>query len=136
MAAQRGKDLLLMIQAATGAFVTVAGLRSHTLAFNAQTIETTNLGSAGRWRELLSGVGVRGAQVAVAGIFKDATSDALVQATFFAGTVRSWQVVIPDFGTIEGPFQITALSFTAPHDAEVTFDLTLISAGELTFTPL
>lgn len=136
MAAQRGKDLLLKMQGTTGAFVTVAGLRSHTLAFNAQSINTTHLESVGRWRELLSGTGVRSAHVAGIGIFKDATSDALIQSAFFSDNVRSWQVVIPNFGSIEGPFQITALSFNAPHDAEVTFNLTLISAGTLTFTAL
>jgi TP901-1 family phage major tail protein len=136
MAAQRGKDLLLNMYGASGTFIGVAGLRSHTLSLNAQTIDATHLNSSGRWRELLSGAGVLSAQIAGGGIFKDATSDALMQATFFAGAVRSWQIVIPDFGRIEGLFQIAALSFTAPHDAEVTFNVTLISAGELTFTAI
>ena len=43
-------------------------------------------------------------------------------------------MIIPDFGTIEGPFQITALEFGGQHDGEVTFDVALESAGEPTFT--
>jgi len=41
--------------------------------------------------------------------------------------------VIPAFGTIEGPFQITALEFSGNFDGEVTFDLALESAGAITF---
>ena len=62
MAAQRGKDLLIKLDmTGTGDFETVAGLRATRISFNAETVDVTNLGSAGRWRELLSGAGVRSA---------------------------------------------------------------------------
>ncbi len=44
--------------------------------------------------------------------------------------------MVPDFGTISGPFQITALEIAAEHDREVTFDIALESAGEVTFAAL
>ncbi|BAF87116.1 MULTISPECIES: phage major tail protein, TP901-1 family [Azorhizobium] len=135
MAAQMGKDLLLkMLDGAD--YVTVAGLRSRTLAFNAQTVDVTHSESAGRWRELLAGAGVKRASISGAGIFKDAASDALVRAAFFAGEVRDCAVVIPDFGTVSGPFLISALEIAGQHDREVTFDLTLESAGALAFAAL
>ncbi|WP_230016203.1 phage major tail protein, TP901-1 family, partial [Escherichia coli] len=59
--------------------------------------------------------------------------DASVRDIFFAGAIRSWKVVIPDFGTVTGPFQITALEFAGDHDGEITFDLALESAGEVSF---
>jgi len=135
MPAQKGKDLLLKMHDGS-AFATVAGLRSKTLAFNAQTVDVTHAESAGRWRELLAGAGVRRANVSGAGIFKDAASDALVRQTFFDGTVKNCQVVIPDFGTVEGPFQISSLEFTGAHDGEVAFEIALESAGELSFAAL
>ena len=46
------------------------------------------------------------------------------------------QVIVPDFGTVEGPFQITNLEIAGRHDGEVTFDVALESAGELTFTAI
>jgi TP901-1 family phage major tail protein len=135
MPAQKGKDLLLKMHDGS-AFATVAGLRSKTLAFNAQTVDVTHAESAGRWRELLAGAGVRRANVSGAGIFKDAASDALVRQTFFDGTVKNCQVVIPDFGTVEGLFQISSLEFTGAHDGEVAFEIALESAGELSFAAL
>ena len=137
MTAQKGKDLLLKVDAdATGAFTSVAGLRSRTLTFNTETVDITHSESAGRWRELLGGAGAKHARIAGAGIFKDAASDAILRQHVFDGTVRPWQIVIPDFGIVAGPFQIATLEFTGKHDAEVAFDLTLESAGELVFTAI
>jgi TP901-1 family phage major tail protein len=136
MAAQRGKDLLLKVDSTgTGSFVTVAGLRTRSLVFNAATVDITHTESADEWRELLGGAGVKTARLAGSGIFKDAAADETVRADFFAGIVRDWQVVIPDFGAVEGAFQITALEYSGGHDNELTFEIALESAGALSFTP-
>lgn len=41
--------------------------------------------------------------------------------------------MVPDFGTIEGLFQITSLEYRGEHAGEVTFDIALDSAGALSF---
>ena len=133
MTAQKGKDLLVKI--ADGAsYTTVAGLRTRRLAFNAETVDVTDAESSNRWRELLDGAGVKRAAVTGQGLFKDAATDELMRQTFFDGMVVNYQIVIPAFGTMQGPFQITALEFAGEHNAEVTYNMTLESAGELTFT--
>lgn len=135
MTAQKGKDLLLKVDSdGGGTFVTVAGLRARTLAFNAATVDATDQESAGRWRELLEGAGLKTARVSGSGIFKDAASDETLRQYFFAGTVRDWQVIVPDFGTVEGLFQIASLEYGGRHDGEVSFELGLESAGALAFT--
>jgi TP901-1 family phage major tail protein len=133
MSAQKGKDLLIKIDGGEGGFATVAGLRTRRLAFNAETVDITHAESANRWRELLDGAGVKRASVSGRGLFKDAASDELIRATFFDGAVKDYQIVIPDFGVVEGAFQITSLEFAGEHNGEVTFDLSLESAGALTF---
>lgn len=135
MTAQKGKDLLLKVDTdGAGSFTTVAGLRARSLAFNAATVDVTDQESAGRWRELLEGAGIKTARIAGSGIFKDAASDETLRACFFAGTVRNFQVIVPDLGTVEGPFQIASLEYGGQHDGEVTFELGLESAGPLSFT--
>lgn len=135
MGAQKGKDILLKLDGeGTGSFVTVAGLRTKKLAFNSETVDVTDADSAGRWRELLAGSGVQRAAVSGAGIFKDAASDVLIRTTFFDGAIVDWQLAIPDFGVVEGPFQISALEYAGSHDGEVTFELALESAGAISFT--
>ena len=137
MVAQKGKDLLLKLDDdGAGSFVTVAGLRAKSLAFNAATVDITHSESAGQWRELLAGAGIKTARVTGSGVFRDAASDARVRQLFFDGLNRDWQIIIPDFGTITGAFQITALEFAGDHDGEVSFDLGLESAGALSFVAL
>jgi TP901-1 family phage major tail protein len=136
MTAQKGKDLLLKVDSdGAGAYTTVAGLRARTLAFNAASVDITDQESAGRWRELLEGAGIKTARITGSGIFKDAGSDETLRSYFFNGTIRAWRVIVPDLGTVEGPFQITSLEYGGQHDGEVTFDLSLESAGALSFTP-
>lgn len=135
MTAQKGKDLLLKLDSdGVGTFVTVGGLRARSLAFNAGIVDATDQESAGRWRELLAGAGLKTARLSGSGIFKDAASDATLRQYFFDGTVRDWQVIVPDFGTIQGPFQIVTLEYGGRHDGEVSFELGLESAGALAFT--
>lgn len=137
MAAQSGRNMLLKLdQSGAGSFLTVAGLRTRSLAFNAASVDTTDQESAGRWRELLAGGGIKRASVSGSGVFKDAASDAQIRTLFFAGTIRNWQLILPDFGVVEGPFQIVALEFAADHAGEVTFELALESAGELSFAAI
>ena len=135
MTAQKGKDLLLKVHNGS-TYETVAGLRSRRLAFNAAAVDITDAESAGRWRELLEGAGVKRAAVSGSGIFKDQASDATVRSAFFSGAILNWQVVIPDFGTVSRPLQITALEYSGQYNGEVMFDLALESAGQLTFGAL
>jgi TP901-1 family phage major tail protein len=135
MAAQKGRDLLLKVDSTgTGSYQTVAGLRASSIAFNAQSVDSTSQESVGAWRELLAGAGLKSAGLRGQGIFKDLASDATVRGYFFNSTIVNWQAIIPDFGTVQGLFQITALEFGGRHDGEVTFEMSLESAGPLTFT--
>ena len=138
MTAQRGKDLLIKIGdgADPETFTTVAGLRASTLSFNAQTVDVTNNDSAGMWRELLNGSGVNSASISGSGVFKDAASDVSLRAAFFNQANTDFQIVIPSFGTVQGPFKITALAYDGPYDGELKLSMTLASAGALVFVAL
>lgn len=136
MTVQNGKDLLLKIRdEGAGRFDTVAGLRATRIAFGAETVDVTSVESAG-WRELLAGAGVRSATVSGSGVFRDEATDERVRALFFAGQAPLFQVVIPDFGIVEGPFQITALEYAGTFDGEASYEVSLASAGALGFSPL
>ncbi|HEU0220835.1 MAG TPA: phage major tail protein, TP901-1 family [Paracoccaceae bacterium] len=137
MAAQKGKDLLIKIDmTGTGTFQTVAGLRASRISFNAQSVEVTSIESQGRWRELLAGAGVRSAAISGSGVFKDDSTDERVRQIFFNGDIPNFQVVIPDFGIVAGPFQITALEYSGAHDGEAVYEVTMASAGALSFTAI
>ena len=135
MVAQNGKDLLVKIDmTGDGLFETAAGLRATRISLNAETVDVTSLESTGGWRELLSGAGVKTAAISGSGVFKDATTDERARQIFFDGETPNFQVIIPDFGTIEGPFQITSVEYAGSHNGEATYELSLASAGLLQFT--
>lgn len=137
MAVQAGKDLLIKIdQTGDGQFETIAGLRATRASFNAETVEVTSLESAGGWRELLAGAGVKSASISGSGVFRDAETDERARQIFFDGEIPAFQVVIPDFGVIQGAFQITSLEYAGSHNGEATYEVSLASAGVLSFTAL
>ncbi|ANP35259.1 tail protein [Phaeobacter gallaeciensis] len=135
MGAQNGKDLLIKVDmTGDGQFDSIAGLRATRISFNAESVDVTSLESQGGWRELLSGAGVRSANISGSGVFRDAGTDERARQLFFDGITPDFQVVIPDFGIIEGPFQVTSLDYAGTHNGEATYELALASAGMLSFT--
>ena len=137
MAVQSGKDLLIKLDLnGAGLFETIAGLRATRISFNAETVDVTSLESIGGWCELLAGAGVRSASISGSGVFRDANTDERARQIFFNGEVPNFQVIIPSFGVVEGPFQLTVIEYAGSHNGEATYDLTMASAGVLTFTAL
>ena len=137
MGAQNGKDLLIKVDMnGAGQFETVAGLRATRVSFNAESVDVTSLESQGGWRELLSGAGVKSASISGSGVFKDESTDERTRQLFFDGVTPAFQVIIPDFGTVEGPFQVTAIDYAGSHNGEARYELSLASAGALNFTAL
>jgi len=137
MVAQNGKDLLIKLDMTGGGqFETIAGLRATRISFNAETVDVTSLESQGGWRELLAGAGVKSAAISGSGIFKDEGTDERARQIFFDGETPEFQVIVPDFGVIEGAFQVTSIEYAGSHNGEATYELSMASAGQLSFTAL
>ncbi len=135
MGAQNGKDLLIKVDlTGDGQFETVAGLRATRISFNAESVDVTSLESQGGWRELLAGAGVKSAGISGSGVFKDANTDERARQIFFDGETPDFQVIIPNFGIVEGAFQITSIEYAGSHNGEATYEMAMASAGALTFT--
>lgn len=137
MAVQNGKDLLIKLDmVGDGSFQTIAGLRATRISFNAETVDVTSLESQGGWRELLAGAGVKTASISGSGVFRDASTDERARQIFFDGEIPAFQVIIPDFGVVEGAFQLSSIEYAGNHNGEATYEMTMASAGSLTFTAL
>ena len=125
--------MLIRVADGGGDWLTLAGLKTRRLALGNGAVDITDSDSVGRWRQLLSDAGVRRASISGQGIFRDAQSDTLVREAFFNGAAMELQLVMPDFGMLEGSFQITSLEYSGNHDGEVTFEIALESAGVISF---
>lgn len=137
MAVQNGRDLLIkMDMTGSNSFETIAGLRASRLSFNSETVDVTSLDSQGGWRELLAGAGVKSASISGSGVFRDAATDERARVVFFQGEIPRFQVLIPGFGTVEGPFQITSIEYAGSYNGEATYEMALASAGALEFVAM
>lgn len=117
------KDLLLKTEIVAGTLGTMAGLRTNGIVLNKQDVGF----------ELKAPF--KSAFVAGVAVFKDGDADALAREMYFTGSIRDWHVVVPDIGTLSGPFQITLLDYDSEQDGELKYTLSLSSAGTLEFVP-
>lgn len=136
MAAQKGLAYLLKIGdgGGTEAFTTIAGMRSVDMRQGRTPIDVTNADSSGLARELLSTAGKKMMDVSFSGVFTDAATDSTLQTDFAAGTLRNFQILVPDFGTFEGGFIITELNHAGQFEGEGTFSISLQSGDAWTFS--
>lgn len=135
MAAQKGRQILIKVDSdGSGTFLAIGGMRSKSISFNSETVDVTDSDSANQWRELLEGAGIKSASISGSGVFKDSASEEDVRGYFFSGAIEEYQFIIPDFGTVEGLFQVSSLEYAGEYNAEATFSMQFESAGELTWT--
>jgi TP901-1 family phage major tail protein len=135
MVAQKGSDFLLKIGDGGGpeTFATVGGFRSNGFSINNETVDVTHKESSGV-RELLAGAGVQSFSASGSGVFVDDAAFASAHTAATAKTIDNWQILVPGHGTYEGPFQITSLEFSGEYNGEMTYSLSLESAGAISFT--
>ena len=135
MAAQTGKAILIKVDTdGGGTFTTIGGMRSKSISLNKETVDVTDSDSVQQWRELLGGAGVKSASISGSGVFKDSATEGTVRTYFFNDTIREFQFIVPDFGTFEGLFDITALEYSGEYNGEAQFSMSFESAGQIALT--
>lgn len=139
MAAQKGLGCVIKIGDGAGSevFAEIGGARAKSITINGDPIDVTSAASTGQFREYLDAAGILSCSISASGVFQDDAPIGAVRADALARTLRNFQIVIPGAtsnGTYEGPFRITSFQEGGDHDGELTFDITLESGGQVTFT--
>jgi len=128
--------MLVKLKQDDDSYVTLAGLRTKSLRLNARVVDVTDSDSTEGWKELLPNAGVKSAEVAGQGIFRNENSAAQVRQAFFEQTALDLRFLLPGFGQIDGAFLISSLSYSGSYQGEAGFDITLMSAGAPVFSAL
>ncbi|MCB1713001.1 MAG: phage major tail protein, TP901-1 family [Candidatus Riesia sp.] len=136
MTAQLGRSVLLKVETSPGGgtFATVGGQRSTGLTINNEIVDVTNKDDAGV-RTLLAGAGVNSMSTTISGVFEDDSNMQLVRDSAQANTHLNYQIVFPGSSnaqTFEGAFAIASLEESGEYNGEVTYSITLESAGTIT----
>ena len=135
MAAQKGKAILIKVDTnGAGTFGTIGGMRSKSITLNKETVDVTDSDSTEQWRELLTGAGVKTCSISGSGVFKDSANEALIKTNFMTDVIADYQINVPDFGTFEGPYDITSIEYSGEYNGEAQFSMSFESAGQITFT--
>lgn len=144
MAAQKGSAMLLKIDQ-SGTQTTVGGLRSTSITFNDEAVDVTNKDSLGI-RTLLAGGGTQSVSISGSGVFTDSATEQSLRTAFYAQgntsdgssaqtpAFEDFSIIVPDLGTFQGTFMIASLGYSGEYNGEVTYDITLESAGYVSFT--
>ena len=134
MAAMAGKDVVIEINTTGSTYVAIGGMRTNSLKISGTEIETTSADSTGRWRELLSTAGVISCSISGAGVFLNDAACALCITKVIAGASLGFKFRSTALGTFAGSFMVKDFTVAGTHNGEVTFDLSLESAGVITYT--
>tara|TARA_Y100001937_G_scaffold54874_1_gene75610 strand:+ start:246 stop:659 length:414 start_codon:yes stop_codon:yes gene_type:complete len=134
MAAQKGSAMLLKIGngGSPETFTTVGGLRSTSITQNDEAVDITTKDSSAK-RQLLAQAGVQSLTISGSGVFTDAASEQDMRADVGSSSFTNYQILIPHLGTYTGAFMISSLEYAGEFNGEVTYSVTLESAGDITF---
>lgn len=139
MAAQKGIDMLLKVSSdgtSTGTMNTLGGIRSNDLTLNDTPIDITSADDADRFQKLITG-GIRSVSLSGSGVFVDDTAAGdLVDHVMTSGgaTLAYAELTVPDFKVFAGEFHVSSMTFAGSHDGEMTYDVSLASAGAISTT--
>ncbi len=133
MAVQTGASLLVKVGngASPEVFTTVAGLRDTSISINQETVDVTNKDSS-RVRTLLAQGGIKSFTISGSGVFTDSASEQTILTNFDGSTFSNYQLIVPDYNTFTGAFQITALEYSGTYNDSVQYSMTFESAGAVT----
>jgi predicted secreted protein len=112
--------------------LTILGMQTKGLTVNNEAVDVTDDDSGG-WATVLSRPGQKSVEMPFSGIVKDLI---LVQAALTdENQTRAVTLTYPSGATVTGNFFLGSYSETGEYNGAFTFDATLTSSGEVTFTP-
>ena len=127
--AQPGRDILLQKGATT-----IGGFRTRSLTINSEIVDVTTADDTNRWRQLLAATGIKTLSFSGSGVLKDTAAQQALFTDVIAQTADTYTVTMPGVGTFSGLFQIASVQAGGEYNAEASYDITLESAGDITFT--
>lgn len=109
----------------------IGAVREKGITINGEAIDTTSDDADG-WRTLLNTPAQKQVDLSVSGVMMDQ----ILQTDIFAGNrTRAVALTFPDGAVLAGNFYCSELVITGTYNDAATYDATLMSTGEVTFTP-
>ncbi len=135
MTAQKGSLFLLKIGngEVSEVFTTIAGMQRTEFTLQNQVLDSTNVQSSG-WRTLIGNCGIKSLSISGSGIFMDTTSEETFRSYAFLNAVKNYELSFGNGDKISGPFLIRAYQREGEVDGEELYNISLESAGIITYS--
>lgn len=114
-------------------FTTIGGMRTSELSIDNQLLDASHI-EGGNWRILQNESGIQSVSISGSGIFVDSTEEENVRISAFANTIKNYRFIFANADSIQGPFRILSYQRKGDHNNPEAYNLTLESAGPITFT--
>lgn len=138
MAQQIGRTLL--IKSGNGAdpevFTNICGIRTRSFSMSANEVDTTtpDCDNPGNLPQKTSAPGILDQSFSGSGLFTNTDAGKQMLDDARTGTARNYRVVVPGYGTMEGPYAIFDMELSAEMEGDLEFSATFRQTGALTFT--
>ncbi|AZL15546.1 phage tail tube protein [Rickettsiales endosymbiont of Stachyamoeba lipophora] len=131
MSAYSGKLMLIKIKSHNN-YETIGGLKTTRLVLNNDLIDISNKNS-GDWRLLMQKCSIKSLAISGGGIFTDSLSEQKIKNLALNTEIGEFQLTFGNGEIISGPFLISHYERVGNFNEEETYNLTLESAGILTW---
>jgi len=111
----------------------IGGFRTVAFSINSETVDVTTADNTNRWRELLAAAGIKSMSITGSGVLADTAPHDQMIDDVIAQTTDAYGVVLDTLGTFDGDFQIASLEASGEYNGEITYSITLESAGDITY---
>ena len=109
---------------------TILGVQTKGLTANNERLDTTDDGSDG-WASAMATAGQKSVELSMSGLLKNLE---LLAAYYNASQMFPATITYPDGSEVAGSFFLDSFSHTGEYNGVPTFDASLSSSGEVTFT--
>lgn len=129
-AASDGQEVIVAPRIA-GVYTAIGGFTARSITLNNAPVEFTNANS-NHWREMLSGAGIRSAEISGSGVFVNDAGIKMMLAAVIDGTLKDMQFELPGVIRFTGWWSITSCDLQTSHDTADSYNFAASSSGAIT----
>jgi predicted secreted protein len=129
MAATSGRDFVILKDGTA-----IAGLRENSLALDGSPVDVTTKDDSG-FRTIADFAGVKSFDISASGVLEDDILQDLALNPSSSLLLTDITIEFADGAIVDGDVYLASADFSGAHDGENTYDVSLQSSGEWTYTP-
>lgn len=126
-------SLVLLYIKITDDWEIIGSINNIKLDLSNQLIAMNNINNDNSWKENVNLSGVRQVNITSSGVFSSSRSENYIQKFAFSGAVAEYKIEFGKRNNLVGNFHIEHYQHIAQMEEEETYNISLVSSGEVFF---